>query len=185
LDTVYQSVLGREADAAGAAYWGGLLQSGGIDYAGLVAAITKDAKANGELKGYATGGLINGPGTGTSDSIIARLSNGEYVMSADAVRMFGTGLLDQMNAGQLPAFATGGPVLDVAAPSQVFSSRQSTSGSNAGSESATVAELRGLRREMESNFEYIGRYIKATADNTDDIANGVQIHGTVSTKAVA
>ena len=43
LDTVYQSVLGREADAAGAAYWGGLLQSGGIDYAGLVAAITKDA----------------------------------------------------------------------------------------------------------------------------------------------
>ena len=86
LDTVYQSVLGREADAAGAAYWGGLLQSGGIDYAGLVAAITKDAKANGELKGHATSGLISGPGTGTSDSKIRRLSNGEYVLTANAVR---------------------------------------------------------------------------------------------------
>jgi hypothetical protein len=110
LDTVYQSVLGREADAAGAAYWGGLLQSGGIDYAGLVAAITKDAKANGELKGHATGGLITGPGTGTSDSIIRRLSNGEYVLTANAVRTYGTDLLDQMNAGQLPAFAGGGGI---------------------------------------------------------------------------
>lgn len=62
LDMVYQSVLGREADAAGAAYWGGLLQSGGIDYAGLVAAINKDAKANGELKipGFSSGGSFSG-----------------------------------------------------------------------------------------------------------------------------
>lgn len=38
-----------------------------------------------------TGGSINGPGTGTSDSIPARLSDGEFVMTAKAVRGAGDG----------------------------------------------------------------------------------------------
>lgn len=37
---------------------------------------------------FATGGKVNGPGTGTSDSIPAMLSNGEFVMTAKATRMF-------------------------------------------------------------------------------------------------
>ena len=37
---------------------------------------------------FATGGKVNGPGTGTSDSIPAMLSNGEYVMTARATKMF-------------------------------------------------------------------------------------------------
>lgn len=37
------------------------------------------------------GGHINGPGTGTSDSIPARLSDGEFVMTAKAVRGAGNG----------------------------------------------------------------------------------------------
>jgi hypothetical protein len=37
------------------------------------------------------GGPINGPGTGTSDSIPARLSDGEFVMTAKAVRGAGNG----------------------------------------------------------------------------------------------
>jgi len=167
---VYQSVLGREADAAGAAYWGGLLQSGGIDYAGLVAAITKDAKANGELKGYATGGLITGPGTGTSDSIFARLSNGEYVMSADAVRMFGTGLLDQMNAGQLPAFATGGgvgevgPQLEVTGPSRIFNSNQAGVMSRGGADfGAILSELKQTRAENKEQRFQIAKANKQVA----------------------
>lgn len=66
--------------------------------------------AAGDLPGYATGGLIRGPGTGTSDSILARLSNGEYIMRAAAVRKYGTNLLDQINGMNLPRFAGGGPV---------------------------------------------------------------------------
>ena len=42
----------------------------------------------------AGGGEIVGPGTGTSDSIPARLSDGEYVMTADAVRGAGNGNRD-------------------------------------------------------------------------------------------
>ena len=60
--------------------------------------------------GYATGGHVRGPGTGTSDSILARLSNGEYVVRAAAVRRYGTSMLDRLNGLQLPKFADGGLV---------------------------------------------------------------------------
>ncbi len=39
----------------------------------------------------AAGGEINGPGTGTSDSVPARLSDGEFVLTAKAVRGAGGG----------------------------------------------------------------------------------------------
>jgi hypothetical protein len=45
------------------------------------------AGATGGVLGFARGGYVSGPGSGTSDSIPARLSNGEYVMPADTVRV--------------------------------------------------------------------------------------------------
>lgn len=45
---------------------------------------------------FATGGKVKGPGSGTSDSIPAMLSNGEYVMTAEATRRFEP-LLEIMN----------------------------------------------------------------------------------------
>lgn len=45
---------------------------------------------------FATGGLVTGPGTGTSDSIPAMLSNGESVMTAKATSMFAP-MLSAMN----------------------------------------------------------------------------------------
>lgn len=58
-------------------------------------------------RGRATGGYISGPGTGTSDSIPARLSNGEYVIKASAVAQYGVGFMDAINAQR---FASGGYV---------------------------------------------------------------------------
>lgn len=49
-----------------------------------------------EVPKYAAGGLVSGPGTGTSDSIPARLSNGEAVMTAAAVNEWGS-MLSAMN----------------------------------------------------------------------------------------
>jgi len=60
------------------------------------------------ISGLATGGKVSGKGTGTSDSILARLSNGEYVVNAKATSQ-NRGLLERINNG-LPAFATGGYV---------------------------------------------------------------------------
>jgi hypothetical protein len=59
---------------------------------------------------FASGGQIFGEGTGTSDSILARVSNGEYVIQDSAVRLFGPEFFDTLNAGKLPAFSTGGIV---------------------------------------------------------------------------
>lgn len=60
--------------------------------------------------GFASGGSIRGPGTGTSDSILARLSNGEYVVRAAAVRKYGLQTLHDMNNMRMPGFASGGLV---------------------------------------------------------------------------
>lgn len=65
---------------------------------------------------FASGGFVRGPGTGTSDSILARLSNGEFVMRAAAVRRYGLGLLDRINNLSLPGFAAGGLVSPAAVP---------------------------------------------------------------------
>ena len=58
-------------------------------------------KVPGFASGGSPGGLIRGPGTGTSDSILAAVSNREYIVRAMAVRKYGTGFLDQLNAGTL------------------------------------------------------------------------------------
>lgn len=60
----------------------------------------------------ATGGLLAGPGTGTSDSILLRGSNGEYMQSAAAVSYYGVDFMDKINNRALPRFASGGLVGD-------------------------------------------------------------------------
>jgi uncharacterized phage infection (PIP) family protein YhgE len=52
--------------------------------------------------GNAAGGLIRGPGTGTSDSVLARLSNGEFVMRAAAVQHWGTSFMQALNGMSAP-----------------------------------------------------------------------------------
>jgi hypothetical protein len=59
-DSVYRSVLGREADAAGLAYWQGEVASGNIRLDQLEQAIKNAAKQNGEIPGFAAGGFHSG-----------------------------------------------------------------------------------------------------------------------------
>lgn len=73
--------------------------------------------------GFAAGGFVSGPGTSTSDSIPARLSAGEYVLRATAVRRVGVAFLDAINglstgprfSGGRLALAEGGMVPSPAA----------------------------------------------------------------------
>lgn len=73
------------------------------------------------ILGFAGGGAVSGAGTGTSDSIPARLSNGEYIIKASSAKALGTNFLDRLNSvgdgrtirsGRLPRFkyADGGEV---------------------------------------------------------------------------
>ena len=62
--------------------------------------------------GFADGGPVVGPGTGRSDSVPAWLSNGEFVVNANATRRH-RGVLEWMNAGR---FADGGVIGSAPAP---------------------------------------------------------------------
>jgi hypothetical protein len=87
---------------------------------GASAAASDPGSAGAAVVG-ATGGHIRGPGSGTSDSILARVSNGEFIVNAQAVMRTGLGALHAINRGgyrmgglvrdalnPLPAFAMGG-----------------------------------------------------------------------------
>lgn len=60
-----------------------------------------------KIPGFRDGGPISGPGTGTSDSILARVSNGEYIMPERRTREY-LPVLESMRAGDFPAYAGGG-----------------------------------------------------------------------------
>jgi TP901 family phage tail tape measure protein len=64
----------------------------------------------------ASGGIISGPGTGTSDSIPAMLSNGEAVIPAKQVAA-NRSLVEGLIAGNVPGFSKGGivgnPLLEI------------------------------------------------------------------------
>lgn len=60
-----------------------------------------------KVPGFRDGGPISGPGTGTSDSILARVSNGEYIMPERRTREY-LPVLESMRAGDFPAYAGGG-----------------------------------------------------------------------------
>lgn len=83
-------------------------------YALIIASVTGGSfKANffkAFGNGFATGGSVSGPGTGTSDSIPAMLSDGEYVMNAKAVHRLGVPFLNGLNTGRLAGLADGGLV---------------------------------------------------------------------------
>lgn len=57
--------------------------------AGFLPLEPKTAKRLSPIGGYATGGAVRGEGTGTSDDILAWLSNGEHVWTAQDVRDIG------------------------------------------------------------------------------------------------
>lgn len=69
-------------------------------------AIGMGSITGGNIMQKANGGPVFGAGTGTSDSIPAMLSNGEYVINAKAVRRLGLPLLNALNNG----YAIGGAV---------------------------------------------------------------------------
>lgn len=56
-----------------------------------------------KLQAFRGGGLVRGPGTGTSDSILAWLSNGEGVVTAKGMSNGGGAVVAALNAGWTPS----------------------------------------------------------------------------------
>lgn len=103
--------LGEIAINTGKALAAGIAQAQSVPFPANIAAIATTvgailaniATAINTVKSakFATGGLVTGPGTGTSDSVPAQLSNGESVMTARATSMFAPILssFNQMGGG--------------------------------------------------------------------------------------
>lgn len=97
--------------------------AGEIISAAMISAASASAGANAGSSAIgaaavaaATGGYITGAGTSTSDSIPAKLSNGEYVVKAAAVKKYGVDYLHAINTGRLYRYATGGLVSNASSP---------------------------------------------------------------------
>jgi len=116
----------------------------------------------GSALGYATGGFISGAGSGTSDSINAKLSNGEFVVNAAATAQ-NRSLLEAMNGGKGSSgqrhFATGGFVgsspTTVSGGTSIVFNISSGSGAGTAQSSAQQAgnqkvKTDALQRELES-----------------------------------
>lgn len=93
---------------------------------------------------YAEGGWVSGPGTGTSDSIAARLSNGEFVVNARAANE-NRALLESINGGGM---AFDGLVTPVAIPAAVGVPVPVQSGGGSSEVKALREELRAMAREL-------------------------------------
>lgn len=101
-------------DGISSIFSGGSGGGGGFDLGGITSSIGSffedfDFSAITSFFGFANGGAIKGAGSGTSDSIMAMLSNGEYVINAKQTAKYKP-LLEAINSGQMPKFAMGGAV---------------------------------------------------------------------------
>ena len=131
-----------QANAAKAARTGGAIMN-----QGTAGEFVSSWDANGNYVGeYADGGQIAGPGTGTSDSILARVSNGEYIMRAASVERYGTGFMDAINRMALPRFAEGGAVGGSSPPAVGGLTIQSLNVYGVNDAHAFVAKLKQLLR---------------------------------------
>ena len=95
-------------------------------------------KPGGGGEGKAGGGLITGPGTGTSDSIPLMGSNGEFMVRTAAVNYYG---VDMLNAINQMRYAQRGLVTPTGPP-PVAPARTS------GGSDVLLAEIRGLRTDV-------------------------------------
>lgn len=122
----------------------------------------------------ATGGFISGPGTGTSDSIPARLSDGEFVMRAAVVSQ--PGMLDMLNSlnrkgspamvrhGAPRKFADGGLV-----------SASTTAGSSSGDASMTVGLEEGLVLRHLETAEGQRTLVRVISKNRHAVRSGLGV----------
>ena len=98
------------------------------------------------LFGFATGGYINGSGSGTSDSNLAFVSNGEYIVNANSTAK-NRKLLDAINTNRVLGYADGGLVSDSGSTGQIvpatiaYRSGDSDKNSNSGANGVTTIQV--------------------------------------------
>lgn len=149
-----QSLLGLFSAGAGAA-------GAGAGAAGSAASSGPMLVARGGLiQGFADGGPVRGPGTGTSDSIPARLSNGEFVQPANSTSHYGADFMEAIRRRALPRNAVRGLLdnVDRMRPRVVAAPAFAEGGMPAGGAAAPVS----VRTVLVDDRANIGDYLKSS-----------------------
>jgi GH24 family phage-related lysozyme (muramidase) len=131
------------------------------------------------IPGFKTGGLVEGPGTGTSDSIPARLSNGEFVLTSNSVSKLGTDFLNVLNQ-------TG----NISSALKTFGIKGDTQVAHINdSEAALLKELGGSGSKNSitglKQFFFDGRPTQASTDSQNTVTSSQTNYGNVFNKSDA
>jgi TP901 family phage tail tape measure protein len=135
----------------------------------------------GNVKQYDGGGNVSGPGTSTSDSIPAMLSDGEWVIKADSVKRaekeFGPSFFSDLNAGR---FANGGKVSKMGTADSMIKTAESMLGYQEGKNNDTIFG-RFAKKAYDLQSRYIawcGAFINWAAKNSGvDLASMIWTPG--------
>lgn len=171
LASLPDSILGVDIPGVGAIKsWGQTLQ--GLRDGGPVQM---------KLQAFASGsnGPIRGPGTTTSDSILARLSRGEYVLPALAVNARTLPFIEALRAGwvppagllgALPGFAAGGPLLTPDEVSRMGGGTVNKSLAEAVRRKFPDVAITSAKTDHDDDGGYHPRGMALDLDNRDDVA---------------
>lgn len=99
------------------------LGANSVPAAAALTSTTALASSLAVIPGFATGGYVSGAGTGTSDSIMARLSDGEFVVNAAATKR-NRALLEAINSNERVSVASQGGSVAVSQASGQGGSQQ-------------------------------------------------------------
>lgn len=118
------------------------------------------AAEGGLIQAFADGGPVRGPGTGTSDSIPARLSNGEFVQPANSTSHYGADFMEAIRRRALPRNAVRGLLdnVDRMRPRVVAAPAFAEGGMPAGGAAAPVS----VRTVLVDDRANIGDYLKSS-----------------------
>ncbi|MDF0489210.1 tape measure protein [Sphingomonas sp. H39-1-10] len=141
----------------------------------------KLAAAGGKVEGKATGGRISGPGTGTSDSIPALIdgrkplmvSNGESIITAAATARYWP-IIDAMNRGRLPRYATGGVLGTPRLPSTIAPSLDTMSGTGSRLQRLAVDVHAKIEASEDFNVKMQGVAVRTVGAAAEPIMKGAK-----------
>ena len=131
----------------------------------------------GSVNGYASGGYISGTGTGKSDSIPAWLSNGEYVMTAQATKMYAP-ILEAMNAGKFAAGGLAAPkaprVSGIEAPASYINNKGGNVVVNVTNNTGSEIKAEQTSSQWDGEQWVVGVVLNAVATNRNGIRNMIK-----------
>ena len=131
----------------------------------------------GKVEGHASGGYISGPGTGKSDSIPAWLSNGEYVMTAQATKMYAP-ILEAMNAGKFAAGGLAAPkaprVSGIEAPASYTNNKGGNVVVNVTNNTGSEIKAEQTSSQWDGEQWVVGVVLNAVATNRNGIRNMIK-----------